>query len=129
MNQFLVFFVVFTFLRSASNGFDRLYNANFLSPILSVTAILIGFVAAWHMRSVRVHKNFFALLMCLAVFLVACGLSFFINASEGKIIDQYAAWYAIFRYVYLIMFALLVSSVYRHPAFCLNVHHLYILLL
>jgi O-antigen ligase len=129
MNAFLSFFLAYTFLRSISNGLDHAYNINFFSPILSVTAIVIGLVAVWHMRHVRVHRRLFTLLMYLSVFLVACGLSFVVNASEGKIIDQYAAWYAIFRYVYLMMFVMLLSSVYRHPAFCLNVHRVYVLLL
>jgi O-antigen ligase len=129
MNAFLLFFVAYTFLRSVSNGVDHVYNINFFSPILSVTAIVIGLMAAYHMREVRVHRRIFTLLIWLSVFLVACGLSFVVNAFEGKIIGQYDAWYAIFRYVYLIMFVLLVSSVYRHPTFCLNVHRVYILLL
>jgi O-antigen ligase len=129
MNAFLLFFVTYTVLRSVSNGIDHVYNINFFSPILSVAAIVIGLVAAWHMREVKVHKRIFTLLICLSVFLVACGLSFVVNAFEGKIIDQYDAWYAIVRYLYLIMFVLLVSSVYRHPTFCLNVHRVYIFLL
>jgi hypothetical protein len=128
MNALLLLFLVYTFLRSLSNGVDRFYNTSF-SPALSITAIVIGLVAASHMRHVRIHRRTFALLICLLIFAFTCVLSFVINAFEGTIVDQYAAWYEILRYVYLIMFVVLASSVYRHPAFCLNVHRLYLFLL
>jgi O-antigen ligase len=129
MNALLVFFLSFAFLRSLSNGIDRLYGTN-LSPILSITAIVVGLVAAWNIRHVRIHSRLFTLLICLSIFVVTCGLSFAVNASEARnIIDQYAAWYEIFRYVYLFMFAILVASVYRFPSFCPNVHRVYIFLL
>jgi hypothetical protein len=129
MNALLLFLLVFTFLRSLSNGVDRLYGTN-LSLALSLTAIVIGLVVAWHMRHVRIHRRIFTLLICLSVFVVASGLSFVVNAfGAGYIIDAYAAWYEIFRCAYLMMFAILFSSVYRSPTFCLNVHRAYILLL
>ncbi len=129
MNALLVFFLSFAFLRSLSNGIDRLYGTS-LSPTLSITAIVVGLVAAWNIRHVRIHSRLFTLLICLSIFVVTCGLSFVVNASEARnIIDQYAAWYEIFRYVYLFMFAILVSSVYRSPSFCPGVHRVYIFLL
>ncbi|WP_249127626.1 O-antigen ligase [Bradyrhizobium sp. AUGA SZCCT0169] len=129
MNALLVFFLGFTFLRSFSNGVDRLYNVN-LSSTLSVTAIVVGLVVAWHIRGVRIHRRLFTLLMCLSAFAVACGLSFVVNAFEaGSIFDQYAASYEILRYTYLFMFVILVSAVYRSPSFCLNVHRVFISLL
>src|SRR5258708_12126617 len=90
----------------------------------------LGLMGAWPMRHVRIHRRIFTLLICLSVFVVTCGLSFVVNAFEARnIIDQYAAWYEILRYAYLIMFVILVSSVYRYPTFCLDVHRVYILLL
>jgi len=129
MDALLLFLPVFIFLRSLSNGVDRLYGTN-LSLALSLTAIVIGLVAAWHARHVRIHGRIFTLLISLSVFVVASGLSFVVNAfGAGYIIDAYAAWYEIFRYAYLMMFAILFSSAYRSPTFCLNVHRAYILLL
>jgi O-antigen ligase len=129
MTALPLYFLVFMFLRSLSNGVDRLYNTSF-SLALSITAIVIGLVAAWHMRHARIHKRIFTLLICLSVFVVTCGLSFFVNAFRARnIIDQYAAWYEIFRYAYLMIFVILVSAVYRHPSFCLDVHRIYLLLL
>ncbi|MGX9428749.1 MULTISPECIES: O-antigen ligase family protein [Bradyrhizobium] len=129
MDALLLFLPVFIFLRSLSNGVDRLYGTN-LSLALSLTAIVIGLVAAWHARHVRIHGRFFTLLISLSAFVVASGLSFVVNAfGAGYIIDAYAAWYEIFRYAYLMMFAILLSSAYRSPTFCLNVHRAYILLL
>jgi hypothetical protein len=129
MKALQLYFLVYIFLRSLSNGVDRLYATSF-SLALSITAIVIGLVAAWHMRHVRIHRRIFTLLICLSVFAVTCGLSFVVNAFEARnIIDQYAAWYAILRYAYLFMFVMLLSSVYRYPTFCLNVHRVYILLL
>ncbi len=129
MTALPLYFLVLTFLRSLSNGVDRLCNTSF-SLALSITAMVIGLMAAWHMRHVRIHRRIFTLLICLSVFVVTCGLSFVVNAFEARnIIDQYAAWYEILRYAYLIMFVILVSSVYRYPTFCLDVHRVYILLL
>lgn len=129
MNALLLLFLVYVLLRSVSNGVDRVYDVGF-SPALSVGAIVIGLAAGWHMRHVRVHGKIFTLLVFLSAFVVfTCGLSFVVNLGSGKIIDQYAAWYAILKYVHLIMFAILVSSVYRHPDFCSSVHRLYTALL
>ncbi|MCK1636928.1 O-antigen ligase family protein [Bradyrhizobium sp. 157] len=129
MNALLLYFLAYIFLRSVSNGADRLYGTPF-SLALSISAIVIGLVAAWHMRHVRIHKRIFTVLKCSSFFVVTCGLSFVVNAFAARnIIDQYAAWYEILRYVYLIMFVILLSAVYRHPAFCLNVHRVYVLLL
>jgi O-antigen ligase len=129
MNTFLLFLLAFTFLRSLSNGVDRLYGTN-LSLVLSLTAIAIGAVIAWHMRHVRIHRRIFTLLICLSVFIVASLLSFVVNAVGARyVIDTYASWYEIFRYAYLMMFTILFASVYRYPTFCLNVHRVYLLLL
>jgi O-Antigen ligase len=129
MNALLAFLLGFVLLRSLSNGIDRLYNIN-LSSTLSVTAIVIGLAAAWHIRHVRIHRRLFTLLICLSVFAVTCGLSFAVNAFEARnIIDRYAASYEILRYAYLFMFVMLVASVYQSPAFCSNVHRVFILLL
>jgi hypothetical protein len=73
MNALLIFFLAYTFLRSLSNGVDRLYNIN-LSMTLSITTIAIGLVAAWHVRHVTIHKRLFTLLICLSIFLVTCGI-------------------------------------------------------
>jgi O-antigen ligase len=129
MTALPLYFLVLTFLRSLSNGVDRLCNTSF-SLALSITAMVMGLMAAWHMRHVRIHRKIFTLLICLSVFVVTCGLSFVVNAFDTRdIIDQYAAWYEVLRYAYLIMFVILVSSVYRYPTFCLDVHRVYILLL
>jgi O-antigen ligase len=129
MNALLVFFLAFTLLRSLSNGIDRLYNNN-LSSTLSVTAILVGLVATWHMRHARIHRSLFTTLICLSIFIVTCGLSSFVNAFEARnIIDRYAASYEILRYAYLFMFVMLVASLYRSPAFCPNVHRVFLFLL
>lgn len=55
------------------------------------------------MRDVRIHRRVFTLLICLSIFIAACGLSLTVSAGAGKIIDQYSAWYEIFRYLQLIM--------------------------
>jgi O-antigen ligase len=134
MNALQLYFVVYIFLRSISNGVDRIYNTSF-SLALSLTAIGIGLVAAWHMRHLRIHRRIFTLLICLSVFIVSSGLSFAVNSFgtrnliEQDAIDQYAAWYDIFRYAYLMMFVMLAAAVYRHPSFCLDVHRAYLLLL
>jgi O-antigen ligase len=129
VNALSLFLLVFIFLRSLSNGIDLRYGTH-LSPTLSITAIVIGLVAIWHVRHVRIHRRLFTLLMCLSVFIVTAGVSFVVNAvGTGSIVDQYAAWYEIFTYVYLMMFVILLCSVYRHPTFCLNVHRVYLLLL
>jgi O-antigen ligase len=112
-----------------------MYDTSF-SLALSLTAIGIGLVAAWHMRHVRIHRRIFTLLICLSVFIVvSSGLSFAVNSFGARnligqhAIDQYAAWYDIFRYAYLMMFVMLAAAVYRHPSFCLGVHRAYLLLL
>jgi O-antigen ligase len=134
MNALQLYFVVYTFLRSLSNGVDRMYDTSF-SLALSLTAIVVGLVAAWHMRHVRIHRRIFTLLICLSVFIVTSALSFVLNSFGASNligqhpIDQYAAFYAIFRCAYLMMYVLLVSAVYRHPSFCLDVHRTYLLLL
>ncbi|WP_249147635.1 O-antigen ligase family protein [Bradyrhizobium sp. AUGA SZCCT0177] len=97
---------------------------------LSLSAIAIGLVAAWHIRHVRIHRRILTLLICLSVFVAASGLSFAVNAVGAHYtMDTYAAWYEIFRYAYLMMFTILFASVYRYPTFCLNVHRVYLLLL
>ncbi|MHC6152392.1 O-antigen ligase family protein [Bradyrhizobium elkanii] len=128
MNTLLLYFLIYTFFRSISNGLDRLSGTSF-SMILSITVLGIGAVAIWHMRDVRIHRRVFTLLICLSIFIAACGLSLTVSAGAGKIIDQYSAWYEIFRYLQLIMFVALLSSLYRHPSFCLNVHRVYMSLL
>jgi hypothetical protein len=60
MNALLLYFLAYAFLRSLSNGVDRLYETNF-SQALSITAIVVGLVAAWHMRHVRIHRRLFTL--------------------------------------------------------------------
>jgi O-antigen ligase len=130
MNALLLYFLVYTVLRSLSNGVDRLYGTNF-SLALSLTAIAVGLVAACHilLRRVRIHNRLFTLLICLSAFVVAAGLSLVVNTEAGNIIDQYAAWYEIFRYAYLVMFVILLYSIYRSPTFCVNVHRSYLFLL
>jgi O-antigen ligase len=134
MNAFQLYFVVYTFLRSLSNGVDRMYDTSFSLP-LSLTAIVIGFAGAWHTRNVTIHRRIFTLLTCLSVFIVSSGLSLAVNSFGASdligqyAVDQYTAWYEIFRYAYLMMFVMLVSAVYQRPSFCQDVHRTYLLLL
>ncbi|MCP3416916.1 MULTISPECIES: O-antigen ligase family protein [Bradyrhizobium] len=129
MNMLLLYFLIYTFFRSISNGLDRLSGASF-SMILSLTVIGIGVVAAWHARHVRIHKRLFVLLIAMSVFVAACILSFVTNGfGAGKIVNQYAALYEMFRYVHLIMFVTLLAAFYRHPDFCPRLHRVYMWLL
>jgi hypothetical protein len=128
MSALQQYFLAYTFLRSVSNGVDHQYDTS-LSMALSLTALAVGVIAACRMRHARIHRRIFTLLLCLSVFVAISGLSFAVNADAGNIINQYAAWYAMFRYVYLLMFVILLSSVYRQQNFCLNLHHVYVLLL
>lgn len=129
MSALLLYFLSYTFFRSISNGLDRLSGTSF-SMILSLSVFGIGVVAAWQARHVRMHKRLFVLLICMSVFIGACVLSVAVNGfGAGKIINQYTAWYEMFRYVQLIMFVILLSALYRDPSFCLNLHRVYMTLL
>jgi O-antigen ligase len=134
MNAILLYFSVYTFLRSLSNGVDRMYDTSF-SLVLSLTAIVVGTIATWRMRHVKIHRRIFTLLICLLTFILSGGLSFAINSlGSGNLVgqhtvDQYMAWYELFRYAYLMMFIMLLVAVYRHPSFCLDVHRVYLVLL
>ncbi|KRP85240.1 hypothetical protein AOQ73_39245 [Bradyrhizobium pachyrhizi] len=126
MNALLTFFLFFVFVRSFSNGIDRLYGTG-ISSTLSLIIVAVGLVAAWNMRDVRIHRRLFTLLICLSVFTATAVLSLVVNTRS--IIDQYAAWYEIIRYVYLFMLVILVSSIYQSPGFCPNIHRVFMVLL
>jgi hypothetical protein len=94
MSALQLHFLAYTFLRSVSNGVDHQYDTSF-SMALSLTALAVGVIAAWRMLQLRIHRRVFTLLLCLSVFVSTSGLSFAV-------------------YVYLIMFVILLSSVYRN---------------
>jgi O-antigen ligase len=130
MTLIQIYILAHIFLRSFSNGIDRIYNTEF-SLVLSTIAISIAFVASYQfLRTCRVPSTVLISLLLLSIFVGVCILSIVFNALfTDNIIDWFAVWYTVLRYVYLIAFLLLTAMVYQRDRFCRDVHLVYMFLL
>lgn len=116
------------FLRSFSNGIDRIYGSN-ISLVLSVTIIIVSAIYLpylWKSIPVKVLPilAFLSLFICISILSLVVGIT-----VTDTILDVDAGVYSIFRYIYWLSMVGLICSVYCRPDFVDKVHRLYLALL
>jgi O-antigen ligase len=118
------------FLRSFSNGVDRIYHTE-LSLLLSTVSIAIALVSSYQfLRAIRVPNRVLVSLLLLLNFVSSCILSVVFNALfTDNIVDWFAVWYTVLRYVYFMAFLVLIAMIYQYDRFCWDVHLLYMSML
>src|SRR5215469_11320229 len=117
------------FLRSLSNGIDRICGTPFSLP-LSLLIIAVSIASCYILRNKSINREVIKVILYLILFNASCILSFLVAAyASNSIIDYNSAWYSIFRYGYWISILLAVASVYQDDTFCINTHRLYLGLL
>jgi O-antigen ligase len=118
------------FLRSISNGIDRLYGTQ-LSLALSLIAIaMVALSAPYTLRRMHLDWRIFPVLGALFAFIAISAISFAINwFVTGSVVDSYAGWYAIVRYLYIAAMITLFACVQRSPEFLVQIHRLFLTML
>jgi O-antigen ligase len=119
-----LYVLVHLLLRSFSNGVDRMYGTQ-LSLALSLLAIAVAAVFFNQLFRHRFDRRIHGLLLASSLFAGVSLISLLVSDFvTDAMLDEYEAWYAIVRYVYLISIIMLLTCVYQQPSFCLNVHRM-----
>jgi O-antigen ligase len=125
-----VYLLGHVFLRSLSNGVDRIYHTQ-LSLLLSTMLIAIAVISSHQfLRNARVPRRVLISVLLSSGFVSSCILSTVFNALfTDNIVDWFAVWYTVLRYVYLMAFLVLIAMIYQYDRFCRDIHLLYMSLL
>jgi hypothetical protein len=119
-----LYVLVHLLLRSFSNGVDRMFGTQ-LSLALSLLAIAVSAVFFNQLFRHRFDRRIQGLLLASSLFAGVSLISLLVSDFvTDALLDEYQAWYAIVRYVYLISIIILLTCVYQQPSFCLNVHRM-----
>jgi O-antigen ligase len=119
-----LYVLVHLLLRSFSNGVDRMYGTQ-LSLALSLLAIAVAAVFFNQLFRHRFDRRIHGLLLASSLFAGVSLISLLVSDFvTDAMLDEYQAWYAFVRYVYLISIIMLLTCVYQQPSFCLNVHRM-----
>jgi O-antigen ligase len=130
MTLLQVYLLGHIFLRSFSNGIDRIYHTE-LSLLLSTMLMAIAVISLHQfLRTARVPRRVLISVLLSSGFVSSCILSIIFNVLfTDNIVDWFAVWYTVLRYVYLMAFLVLIAMIYQHDRFCRDIHLLYMSLL